>query len=113
MKKSYKIILSVPVFIISFFVFNLLEFEPLNQKMNTDFQSLVFSIILLVSVFMPNLRMKLFNLAFLLLLLMGGFYLLSQLSWANAFSSLGVGILLIVSLTYLPELLRRGTIENL
>lgn len=113
MRKDLKIIFGILVFAISFWLFSLLEFEPLNQVMNTYFQSLVFSITLSISIFMPKFRKKIFYLAFLLLLGMLGFYLMQQLVWANAFSGLSVGMLLIVSLTYLPELFRKGTVEKL
>ncbi len=113
MKKDLRAFFAVAVFVISFFIFNLLEFQPLNSVMNIYFQSIVFSTTLSISIFIPSFRKKLFSLAFLLLLGMLGFYLMQQLLWANALSSLGIGMLAIISLTYLPELFKEGFIEKI
>lgn len=113
MKKDIKIFLLVILFISSFLAFNVIEFEPLNQAGNKYLQSLVFSATFTVSIFAPKFRMKLFYLSFFLLLPAVILYLLQQLMMANVFSSISVGMLLLISISYVPELLKKGYVEKL
>lgn len=101
------------IFILLFFIFSLAEYEQLNPNMNKYFQSLVFSTTSILAIFTPVFRRKLFYLAFLLLLMMVAFYLTGQLLWSNALASLGIGILLILSLSYVPEIIKKGYVEKL
>lgn len=111
--KKFRIIFILIISIVSFFIFSGIEFEPLNQVTSKYLQAFIFSATLAVSIIKPSLRLKLFYLGFLLIFLMVCFYLFGRLPTANSFASIGIGILLIVSLTYLPELFRKGFVEKL
>ncbi len=108
-----KIIFIFILFISSFFLFNLMEFELLNQSMNKYLQSLIFSIVLVVAVFGPKVRAKLPYAVFLLLLVSVLLYILNQLSLSNSFASIGIGMLLLIMLSYLPEIIKKGFVEKL
>lgn len=111
--KSSKVFLVLIVSILLFFIFSTIEFEPLNQATNKYFQSLIFTLTFAFTVLKPKFRIKVFFFAFFLLFLMVGLYLLQRLTLANSLSSIGIGILFITSLTYLPELIKTGYIEKL
>ncbi len=113
MKKSNKIIPGLLFFIVAFFIFDLSEFEPLNRIISKDIQAFVFSITLIISIFIPKFRTKLFYLSFFILLSMIGSYLINEITLSNALASLGIGILLLTSLSYLPEIIKKGYIEKL
>jgi len=99
-----KIIFMLIIFVSSFLIFNLVEFELLNQSMNKYFQSLIFSTVLILSIFQPKLRTRLFYVFFFLLFAAALLYSLGQLSLSNSLASIAVGMVTIVSLTYLPKL---------
>lgn len=113
MKNDIKIFLLVILFVSSFLVFNLIEFEPLNQAVSKYLQSFMFSMALIVSIARPCLKVKLFYLGFLFIFLMVMFYLSGRLPLSNSFASIGIGIITIVSLTYLPQLVKKGFVPNL
>lgn len=112
MKKELKVFFALLIFVISFFIFNLLEFELLSSG-NKFAESSIFSMSLVVSFFIPKLRLKLLILAFFLMFIMMIFYLAGRLAFSNFSGSTGIGILTIVLLSYLPEIVKKGSIENL
>ena len=111
--KNTKLILVVVISIILFFIFSAFEFEPLNQVTSKYIQSAIFSLTFLIVTIKPKLRIKIFYLTFLLFFLMVGFYLFQRLALANSLASVGIGIFFITSLSYLPELIKKGYIEKL
>ncbi len=113
MRNFIKVVYVPLLFLILMFVFSQTEFEPLNQVMNKYIQALIFTISLIAAIIKPESRIKIFYLAFLILFLMVGSYLLQKLALANSLGSIGVGILLITSLTYLPELFNKGYVEKI
>lgn len=113
MRSSTKAIFASILFTLLFFVFSLTEFAQLNPIMNKYFQSLVFSATLVISFFVHKLRIKLFYISFFILALMVLFYLMDNLDLSNSSASIGIGMLLIVSLSYLPELIKKGYMEKL
>lgn len=113
MRKEYKVVLAVAIFIISFITFSLLEFEILNQASNTYFQSLIFSFTLIISIFKQEYRTRLFYTAFFLVTVTVGLYLINQLALSNAAASMGVGMLLIIAFSYLPTIVKNGYVEKL
>lgn len=108
-----KIIFILIIFISSFLIFNLMEFELLNQSMNKYLQSLIFSTVLVLSLFQPKLRIKFIFTALFLIFAVILLYLMNQLSLSNALASIVIGIITIVSFTYLPQLAKKGFIEKL
>ena len=113
MKISKKILFILILSIGSFFAFNIMEFELLNQAINKNLQSLVFSAVIAISIIQPKLRIKLFYAAFLLLFLTAGFYLTNQTALSNSVAGIGIGIFLIVMLSYLPQLFKNGYVEKI
>ncbi len=101
------------IFVGSFLIFNMVEFELLNQSMNKYLQSLIFCTVLVTSIFQPKLRLKLFLVVFLLMFVVILLYLTDQLSLSNSLASIGSGIIFIVLLSYLPEVFKKGHVENL
>lgn len=112
MKNSLKWFL-IFLLALSFFLFNMVEFEPLNKASNKYFQSAVFTLTLVLSAFWSKLRIKLFYVAFSILSLMIGAYLLQRIDWSNALASIGIGMLLITVLSYLPQIVKKGYVEKL
>ena len=108
-----RILFILILFVISFLIFNVVEFELLNQEMNKYLQSLIFSTVLILSFYRPILRIKLFYIIFLLIFAAILFYLLNQLYLSNSLASIGIGILFIVLLSYLPQLIKKGYVEDL
>lgn len=113
MKKNTKIISILIISVVSFLIFSGIEFEPLNQLGNKYLQSLIFSATLAVSLLKSSLKIKLFYLGFFFIFLTVCFYLFGRLALSNSFASIGIGILFIVSVTYLPEILKNGFVEKL
>lgn len=113
MDSNTKTILALFLFVLLFIVFNSVEYGLLNQAGNLYFQSLIFSATTIVSIFKGKLKRKLYLAAFLLLFLTAIIYFLGNIAIANAVASIGIGMLLIVSLSYLPQLIKKGYIESL
>lgn len=104
---------AVIIFVISFFVFLVAEFDLLNPAGNKIFQSLIFSSTLIVSVFLPKFKVKLLYTTFFILFFMMLLYLLNNLNYSNFLGSIGIGMLTIIIFSYLPQLLKNGEIEKL
>lgn len=101
------------LFINSFIVFNILEFELLNQAISKYIQSFIFSTTLIISIFKQQFRKKLFYLSLFFIFLAFVLYLVNQLMLSNSLSSLGIGILFITLLSYLPKIVKMGYTEKL
>lgn len=111
--KISKILFILIFSVSSFFLFKIMEFELLNQAINNNFQAIIFSATLTVSIFQPKYRSKLLYTAFFLLSVMVGFYLINQMALSNSFASIGIGMLFLILLSYLPQLIKKGYVENL
>lgn len=112
-KVVYKLILTAFFSVILFLIFNMLEFELLNEGMNQNIQSIIFSICAGTAIFYPKLRNKLLYVSFTPLFLMIMFYLLGDIKLANSIGSLGFGILTIAIMSYVPTILKNGYIEKI
>lgn len=108
-----KIIFILIIFVSSFLIFNLIEFTLLNQSMSKYLQSLIFSTILVLSLFQPKLRIKFIFTSFFLIFAVILLYLINQLSLSNALASASLGMITIVLFTYLPQLIKKGFVEKL
>lgn len=113
MRRSTKIIFILIISVVSFLIFSGIEFEPLNQTISKYLQSFIFSATLAISLIKPSLKIKLFYLGFLFIFLAMSLYLFGRLALSNSFASIGIGILFIVSSTYLPSLIKKGYVEKL
>ena len=113
MSNHIKIILGLLIFILMFFLFNKIEFEQLNPAGNKYFQSSVFSVTLIISIFWSKFRNRLLYISFFLLFLMLGTYLMQKIALSSALASLGIGIMLIVTLSYIPQIVKQGYVEKL
>lgn len=108
-----KIIWAILIFLAVLLIFSFGEFEPLNQSGSEYLQSLLVAGAAGISFARPKLRLKLFYLSFLIFAVGAFLYLLGKLQVANAFFSAAFGIMLIVSLFYSPELLKKGSVDDL
>lgn len=112
MKNKIRVVVVLIISPVLFFIFNLVEFEPLNQATSKYLQSLLFVLTFITVTLKPKFKIIIFYLAFILLLIMIGFYLLQKITVANSLASIAIGILLITSLTYLPQILKNGYVEK-
>lgn len=113
MKGTYKLALTVFTAAILFFIFNILEFELLNEGMNKNIQSIIFATGSGVAFYYPKLRKKLIYASLAILIVMVGFYLSGNIKLANSIGSLGFGILTITIVTYIPAIFKNGYLEKL
>lgn len=113
MKGIYKLALTVFTAAILFFIFNILEFELLNEGMNKNIQSIIFAISAGMAIFYPRLRSKLIYASVAILIVMVVFYLSGNIKLANSIGSLGFGILTITIATYIPAIFKNGYLEKL
>lgn len=113
MKGIYKLALTLFSAAILFFIFNILEFELLNEGMNKSIQSFVFAVSSGTAIFYPKLRKKLISASLAILIVMILFYLSGNIKLANSIGSLGFGILAITIATYIPAIFKSGYLEEL
>lgn len=113
MKKYRNFFYILILFISSFLIFNSLEFELLNQAVNKYIQSFIFSTTLIICIFKQQFRTSLFYLSLFFIFLAFVLYLVNQFMLSNSLSSLGIGILFITLLSYLPKIVKIGYTEKL
>lgn len=113
MKNSARVIIILIISPILFVLFSLIEFEPLNQVTSKYFQSFIFVLTFITVTLKPKFRKKILYLAPFLLFVMVGFYLVQKIVLANSLASMAIGILFITSLSYLPEIIKKGFVEKL
>lgn len=113
MKGTYKLALTVFTAAILFFIFNILEFELLNEGINKNIQSIIFATSSGAAVYYPKLRKKLIYASVAILIVMILFYLSGNIKLANSIGSIGIGILTITIATYIPTIFKNGYLEKL
>lgn len=111
--RNIKIIFVWIVSIVLFIIFNALEFEPLNKGVDKSFQSLIFSMTFALTTLKPKFRIKAFFFSLLLFSIIVGLYVFKNIELANSIASIMIGIFLITSVSYLPELIQKGYVEKL
>lgn len=112
MNASKKMIL-IPVLIIIFsFVFTVLNTGLELKRFDQIIQPLIFALSITICILYSNFRKYFINASLCLLLAMVLTYMFNMLEIANWLGSLGFGILFITIMSYLPQLIRRGSIES-
>lgn len=113
MKTNIKIIVVLIISPILYILFNIVEFEPLNQLTSKYFQSLLFVFTFMIVTIKPIFRTKIVYFSLFILLIMAGTYILQKIALANSLASIGFGLLFITLTSYLPELVKKGVVEKL
>lgn len=101
------------LFISSFLIFNILEFELLNQAVNKNIQSFIFSATLTICIFKQQFRKRIFYLSLLFIFLAFVLYLVNQLMLSNSMSSIGIGMMFIILSSYLPMIFKDEYVNDL
>ena len=109
MKKTIKII-TLFLFVFGFFL--ILNSGFRFDSLDSLFQTLFFTLLTLLLIFQPWLKIAGVVLSVILFIIMAVFFTLDFIDIANFFGSLGFGILIISSLFYLPNLLKHGYIQE-
>jgi len=78
-----------------------------------SFQAAIFSAVFASTVVWPVIKKYIFMLSAILIAGMVPFYLFNIMDWANILGSTGIGFVLLLLLTYLPDFMKRGYIEKL
>ena len=101
------------IFITIFFTFlyTFLNDGKISQ-IGQIFQPFIFALTFSVSIFLPSLRKLFLVIAISLLALMIFIYFFNLLDISNWLGSLGYGMLIMITFTYLPEFVRKGHIEK-
>lgn len=110
--KANKIILSPIVFIISFFVFVVLDVGMNIEHIYQAVQPLFFAITFVISLLFTEFRKYLLICSATLLIVLVVIYLFGMIEVSDWIGRLGFGILIIVLFSYLPQLIKRGYIEK-
>jgi len=107
MKKIIKVVI---IYFIIFAFFLLSNSGLILDDWQSIFQNIVFSAITLALIYQPNLKKGFVILSLLLLTLTGLFFVLDYIFVADAFGTLGFGIIVISGLFYIPRLFKDGHI---
>ena len=110
MKKKFS--LGIIVFIVSIFIFSMLEFESSIDKIDTLIQPLIFALTLTIAIVLPRFRKNILLLSIVLLIVMVLTYLFNMISISNWIGGLGFGMLVVTLFSYLPQLIKKGHIEK-
>ena len=106
-----KSVLMIFITIFLTFLFTFLNDGEINQ-LGQIFQPFIFALTFSVGFFLPSLRKLFLTIAISLLALMIFIYFFNLLDISNWIGSLGYGMLLMVTFTYLPEFIKKGYIEK-
>lgn len=94
-------------------MFNIFEYGLVWDKFNKYLYPIVLTAASMANLFVPKARKFSLGLAFGMLGLMVLFYLSDNLNRANTVGSFGFALLLIVILSLLPQLIKKGYIERI
>lgn len=76
-------------------------------------QTIGFSVAFSISLVWSTTRLYFLILSGVLLTFMSVVFILGELSWAEIFGSSGFGLVLLLLISYVPQLLKKGYIENI
>jgi len=79
----------------------------------TNLQAALFSMILSSLIVWPVLKKYVFLISAILIIGMLPFFLFNIMDWANIMGSTGIGFVLLLLLSYLPDFIKRGYVEKL
>lgn len=107
-----KYVRSLFVFIVSLLFFIILEYGQVTVLVKEMVQPVIFALVMAFIYLNSNLRVVLFWFALSLIILMILSYLFNLLPFANWTGSLGVGILIILIVSYIPQIIKKGFIDR-
>lgn len=107
-----KLLLRIFLSVLSIFVFWYLESGLMIKNGDELIKSIIFGATLFIAT-LAQYRKYLFLFSFFLLGFMITFYLFWQMTWADRLGSLGFGILVITTSSYILRLLKNGFVEKL
>lgn len=107
-----KYLLAVLVFVVSLIFFTLIEYGRLTTLITELFQPAIFALTLALIFLNHKLRKAIFWFSSSLFILMIVSYIFNFLQFANWAGSLGIGILIILVASYIPNLVKDGYIEE-
>lgn len=93
-------------------LFNFLEYGFVWNRIEQFIYPIILMIITLTVYYVSKLRKIFFIFSFSLLLFMVLLYLLNELNLANIVGSFGFSLLLITVASYLPQIFRKGFVEE-
>lgn len=104
--------------LVSIFIFILPVLFFLNTGFTTDpqwktFQTFGFSAVFSLSQVWPTLRKYFLILSGFLLIFMAILFILGETGWAEFFGSSGLGLVLLLLISYVPQFIKKGYIENI
>lgn len=110
MKKVFGfIIILIPAVFLIFFLHTGLA---IRSDVST-FQGILFSLALTLAVIKPKIRKYLLLLSAILTIGMAPLFILQIIDWADILGSTGLGFILLLLFTYLPDFVKKGYIEKL
>lgn len=112
MNNDLKVILAILLTIILSPVLAIVDSGTDLSKISQFYVPVIFAGTFSLSIFFSNIRKYLLLLSFGFLLLMLFLYFLGHLDLSNWFGSLGFGCLIMVILSYFPELFKHGYIDK-
>lgn len=105
MKNITKIVIAFLLALVSFFIFNVLEFDLLLLGFSKYIQSAIFAITVGILILKPSYYFMIMIGACMIFTFTALFYLFELIPLSNYFGSIGIGLLTIASLFYLKGLL--------
>lgn len=109
-KKIEKLLL---IFAASFPVLFFLNTGFSNDPLWKTFQTIGFSFVFAASLVWSTTRLYFLILSGVLLTFMFVVFILGELSWAEIFGSSSFGLVLLLLISYVPQLIKKGYIENI
>lgn len=84
-----------------------------NDSAWKTFQTIGFSFVFAASLVWSTTRLYFLILSGVLLIFMSVVFILGELSWAEIFGSSSFGLVLMLLISYVPQFLKKGYIENI
>jgi len=76
-------------------------------------QAAIFAMVLGMIIIWTNLRRFVLLISLFFIIVMAVLYIVDIIEWAEIFGSTSIGLVVLVLLSYLPQLINKGYIENL
>lgn len=109
-KKAVKLVL-IFIFVLPVLFFLNTGFS--NDPLWKTFQTIGFSFVFASSLVWPATRLYFLILSGVLLTFMSVVFILGELSWAEIFGSSSFGLVLLLLISYVSQLIKKGYIENI
>lgn len=84
-----------------------------NDSIWRMFQTITFWVVFSLSLIRPSLRKYFFIVSGCLIALMSIFFIFGYIDWSDYFGSSGYGLVVILLVSYLPQLLKLGYIKKI